>query len=210
MKVGVLIGGDVSVRAAHSLAADPLADSVVVVGPAKSRSFDVVDDPSACDLLIGSGNDAPARARGFGLPLIWDGNHPAEGVAVWGASPVGLAAAMASRERRSGMAATAHPDHKAGSGESVRFARPVGATQTDELHLGEHVVRVGKSYNEYAACQVTARSRRLTIVDRAAFMSGVALAAGISAFGGSARPVWDADLAYLEAATGMGLVMAEA
>lgn len=210
MKVGVLIGGDVSVRAAHSLAADPLADSVVVVGPATSRSFEVVDDPSACDLLIGSGSDAPARARKFGLPLVWDGSHPADGVAVWGASPIGLALAMSSRERRPVIAASAHPDHKAGTGPSVRFARPVGATQTDEVELGDHVVRVGKSYNEYAACQVAAKGRRVTIVDRAAFLSGVALAAGVAAYGGSTRPIWDADLSYLETAIGMGLVMAEA
>ena len=92
MKVGVLIGGgDHSVRAAHSLAADPLTEMVVVVGPAKSRSFKIVDDPSGLDVLVGSGPDAPKQARGFDLPLIWDGTDRVEGVRVWGASVSGLA-----------------------------------------------------------------------------------------------------------------------
>ena len=211
MKVGVLIGGgDHPVRAAHSLAADPLTEMVVVVGPAKSRSFKIVDDPSGLDVLVGSGPDAPKQARGFGLPLIWDGTDRVEGVRVWGASVSGLAAAMATRERRVEVAGAAHPDHPPGAGSSLRFARPVGATQVDSVAHGPHQVLVGKSYNDYAACLVMARKRRLTIVDRAAFLSGIALAAGLAVFADSPRAVWDDALPYLETATGMGLVMAEA
>jgi hypothetical protein len=211
MKVGVLIGGgDHSVRAAHSLAADPLTEVVVVVGPAKSRSFKIVDDPSGLDVLVGSGPDAPKQARGFGLPLIWDGNDQVEGVRVWGASVSGLAAAMAMRERKVEVAAAAHPDHPPGTGSSLRFARPVGATQVDGVAHGQLRVLVGKSYNEYAACLVMARKRRLTIVDRAAFLSGIALAAGLAVFADSPQAVWEDALPYLETATGMGLVMAEA
>lgn len=211
MKVGVLIGGgDHPVRAAHSLAADPLTELVVVVGPAKSRSFKIVDDPSGLDVLVGSGPDAPKQARGFGLPLIWDGHEPLDGVRVWGASVSGLAAAMATRERKVELAAAAHPDHDPGTGSSIRFARPVGATQVDSVTHGPHQVLTGKSYNDYAACLVMSRKRRLTIVDRAAFLSGIALAAGLAVFADSSRAVWDDSLPYLETATGMGLVMAEA
>ncbi|MEX1037799.1 MAG: hypothetical protein WDZ96_02960 [Acidimicrobiia bacterium] len=211
MKVGVLIGGgDHSVRAAHSLAADPLTDLVVVVGPAKSRSFRVVDDPSGLDVLVGSGPAAPEQARQFGLPLIWDGNDVAEGVRVSGASISGLAAAMAARERKVDVAAAAHPDYPPGTGDSVRFARPVGATQVDSVPLGPHTVLLGKSYTDYAACLVSTKKRELTIVDRAGFLSGIALAAGIAVFADSPRAVWDDSLSYLETATGMGLVMAEA
>lgn len=211
MKVGVLIGGgDHSVRAAHSLAADSLTEMVVVVGPAKSRSFKIVDDPSGLDVLVGSGPDAPKQALGFGIPLIWDGNARVEGVRVWGASVSGLAAAMATRERKVEVAAAAHPDHPAGTGSSLRFARPVGATQVDSVTHGPHQILVGKSYNDYAACLVMARKRRLTIVDRAAFLSGIALAAGLAIFADSPRAAWDDALPYLETATGMGLVMAEA
>ena len=211
MKVGVLIGGgDHSVRAAHSLAADPLTELVVVVGPAKSRSFKIVDDPSGLDVLVGSGPDAPKQALGFGLPLIWDGIERVEGARVWGASVSGMAAAMATRERRVEVVAAAHPDHPPGGGSSLRFARPVGATQVDSVTHGPHQVLVGKSYNDYAACLVLARKRRLTIVDQAAFISGIALAAGLAVFADSPRAVWDDALPYLETATGMGLVMAEA
>ena len=210
MKVGVLIGGDIPVRAAHSLAADPLVDSVVVVGPAKSRSFDVVDDPSACDVLIGSGRESLRRARRFGLPLIWDLDEPADGVAVWGASPFGVAASMSVREKKANLAALAHPDADAANGRSVRFARPVGATQTSPVRADGHVVHVGRSYNEYAACLVTSKSRSVTVVDRAAFMSGVALAAGVSVFTAQPRATWEDALTFLETAVGMGLVMAEA
>jgi hypothetical protein len=49
----------------------------------------------------------------------------------------------------------------------------------------------------------------VTVVDHGAFLSGVALAAGLAAVNGSNRPVWDDALSYLETATEMGLVMAE-
>lgn len=196
-------------RAAHSLAADPSVDSVVVVGPAKSRSFQVVEDPSDCDVLIGTGEDAPTRASSFGIPLVWDGLTPAPGVAVWGASTPGLAAALADRERRVAVAAAADPNLPAGSGQTVRFARPVGATQVEPVDLGGNRVLIGKSYNEYGACLVRSKSRRLAVVDHAAFLAGIALAAGIAVFKQGPGPVWDQALTYLEIATGMGLVLAE-
>ena len=49
----------------------------------------------------------------------------------------------------------------------------------------------------------------MTIVDDGAFLSGICLAAGIAAVGDAPRPVWEASLDYLQAAVGMGLVMAE-
>jgi hypothetical protein len=49
----------------------------------------------------------------------------------------------------------------------------------------------------------------VTIVDDAAFLSGIALAAGIAALNGGPAPVWDRSLPYLQAASAMGLVMAD-
>lgn len=209
MKVGVLITGDRAVRAAHSLAADPSVDEVVVVGPAKSRSFEVVDTPTGCDVLIGSGPGAPGRARGYGLPLIWDGNKPAKGTLVWGANLAGLTLAVAGRETRPSIVAYAHPDESPAGDRSVRFPKPVGAIGVEETTIGDRTLFKGKSYNEYAGCLVVSKTRSVTIVDRADFLSGVALAAGISAVGQAAPgPVWENSLAYLETATAMGLVMA--
>lgn len=211
VRVGILIGGPNAVRAAHSLDADPAIDEVVVVGPATSRNFDVIDDPTGLDFLVGSGDEAPLRARGFELPLVWDGDHATEGAKVWGASATGLALAMSMREKRTSLAASVHPDNPPGSGRSVRLARPVGAAQVSERQIGDKIVLVGRSYNEFAGCLVKNRRRSVTIIDKADFLSGIALAAGVAAIKhDEAGPVWDAALPYLEMATGMGLVMAEA
>jgi hypothetical protein len=208
MRIGVLMTGDRAVRAAHSLAADPVADEVVVVGPAKSRSFKVVEDATGCDVLIGSGPSAPGKAREFGVPLVWDGDRPANGVAVWGANQAGLALAMAERETKVTRIAIADPDAPPGSGKSIRFARPVGATQLDRIVLGDRSLFRGKCYNDHAGCLVVSKSRRVTIIDKADFLSGIALAAGVSVLEGQSRPVWESSLVYLETAVAMGLVMA--
>lgn len=200
--------GDRAVRAAHSLAADPLVEEVVVVGPAKSRSFKVVDNPNGCDVLVGSGPSAPDQARGFDLPLIWDGDRPTKGVAVWGASAAGLAIAMSKRESKVSTIAYAHPNAPGGANRSVRFAKPVGAVHVDELSVDGRTIWRGKSYNEYAGCLVVSRARSVTIIDKADFLSGVALAAGITGIGSDPRPAWEASLLYLETATQMGLVIA--
>ncbi len=197
-------------RAAHSLTADPLVDELVVLGPAKSNNFKVVQSAAGLDVLVGSGVRAPSEARKHSIPLIWDGDEAAEGVVIWGASVVGLAAAIAKRQRNPIVIAAAHPGAAQGSGQTVRFARPVGATQVDELALNGISVGLGKSYNEYAGCLVTTKKRQITVVDRALFLSGIALAAGLGVFNGEERAVWDLPLKYLETATGMGLVMAEA
>lgn len=215
MKVGVLIGGENAVRAAHSLAAEPSIEELVVIGPATSNNFKVVKDPTGLDLLVGSGPQAPKQARPYSLPLVWDGDTQSEGVAVWGASIVGMAAAIGARQRRPNLIAAAHPDAPVGSGRSVRFGRPVGATQVSEVDLNSPngsspTVELGKSYNEYAACAVQTKKRQISVVDVAAFLSGVALAAGVAAYGASPSPVWDRALPYLEMAHTMGLVMAEA
>ncbi len=197
-------------RAAHSLSADPLVDVLVVLGPAKSNNFEVVRSADGLDVLVGSGARAPYEARKHSIPLIWDGDEAAEGVVVWGASVVGLAAAIAKRQRNPIVVAAAHPDAPQGSGPSVRFAKPLGATQVDELELNGISVGLGKSYNEYAGCLVTTKKRQITVVDRSLFLSGIALAAGLGLLGNEAKAVWDQPLEYLKTATGMGLVMAEA
>jgi hypothetical protein len=213
--VGVLIGGENAVRAAHSLAAEPSVDDLVVIGPATSNNFKVVKDPTGLDVLVGSGADAPRQARRHDLPLVWDGDRSEEGVLVWGASILGLAAAIGARQRKPALVAAAHPDAPAGDGQSVRFARPVGATQVSRVKLDRDgsdatAVELGRSYNEYAACVVQTKKRQVTVVDVAAFLSGIALAAGVAAIRSSPTPVWDRALPYLEMAHSMGLVMAEA
>lgn len=209
MKIGVLVTGDVAVRAAHSLAAHPGIDEVVVIGPARSKSFAVVPDAEGCDYLVGTGEQAPARARENGVPLIWDGEQLQPGVAVYGAGPQGLTLAMSSREPDPQLVAVAHPSLEAGSDQRAQFPAPVGRIGvSDSIYAGQRLA-TGRSPNSYAACLAIGGGRNVTIIDHGAFMSGISLAAGVAVANGEGRPVWDDALDYLHTVTEMGLVMAE-
>lgn len=210
VKIGLLVTGDAAVRAAHSLQAHPEVDEVVVIGPATSKSFPVVDSADGCDFLVGHGETAPGLARQHGVPLIWDGDEEGDGIAVWGASPAGLVIAMAAREPDPRLVAVAHPDiEDASSTRTTRFPDPVGRLGVFDATVGGRPIALAHSPNEFAACLAVGASRRVTLVDQGAFMSGIALAAGVAVANGAGRAVWDDALPYLEAATEMGLVMAE-
>lgn len=210
MRIGLLVTGDNSVRAAHSLQAHPGIEEVVVIGPAKSKSFEVVESAEGCDYLVGSGLSAPGLAVKHKVPLVWDGDEPAEGVAVWGASPVGLAIALAAREPDPRLVAVAHPAIAGnGSTRTTRFPDPVGRLGVRDVQVSGRPVALARSSNEFAACLAVGAGRRVTVVDDGSFLSGVALAAGVAAIGDTPAPVWERALPYLEAATEMGLVMAE-
>jgi hypothetical protein len=209
VKVGVLVTGDTAVRAAHSLSAHPGVEDVVVIGPARSRSFRVSADAEGCDVLIGTGDDAPSKANDLGVRLVWDGDEPAEGVAVWGASPVGLALALAAREPDPRIVAVAHPDLEEGFSHQVRFPDPIGPLTVADAEFGGHRVAVGRSPDKFAACLAIGAERRVTIVDEGAFLSGIALAAGVFVVEAEPGAVWDQALSYLQIASAMGLVMAE-
>lgn len=211
VRVGLLVTGDTAVRSAHSLQAHPGIDEVVVIGPAKSKSFEVVDTAEGCDYLVGHGETAPRLARSHDVPLIWDGEGPDEdGVVVWGASPTGLAIALASREPDPRLVAVAHPDIPGSdTTRSTRFPDPVGRVEVFDATLGGRPVALATSHNEFAACLAVGAGRRVTVVDHGGFMAGVALAAGVAAANGTNRPIWEEALSYLETATEMGLVMAE-
>lgn len=209
MKIGVLVTGDVAVRAAHSLTAYPDVDEVVVIGPARSKSFKVVKSAKGCAFLIGSGPDAPELAAEQGVPLLWDGENPRAGVQVWGASPQGLTLAMASRESDPRLVAVAHPSLNGGRDHRARFPDPIGRLDVADTTYAEHRLATATSPNEFAACLAIGADRRVTIIDDGIFLSGVALAAAIAAIRDDPRPVWESALGYLQAGTKMGLVMAE-
>jgi len=210
VKVGLLVTGDVAVRSAHSLQSHPGVDEVVVIGPAKSKSFEVVASAEECDYLVGHGDTAPGLARDHGVPLIWDGPHPEDGVAVWAASPPGLALALAARESDPRLVAVAHPDiDDSATTHTTRFPDPVGRLGVFDATVGDKPVALARSNNDFAACLVEGAGRRVTVVDHGGFLSGVALAAAIAVADGIPRPVWEGSLPYLEAVTEMGLVMAE-
>ncbi len=209
MKIGVLVSGDTAVRAAHSLAAHPSVDEVVVVGAARSKNFKVAPTPEGCDYLVGSGAGAPARARRYGLPLLWDGGEAEEGVAVWGGSPQGLALALASRESDPRMVAVAHSSLPGGNDAEVRFPKLIGTLPVVDAVYGGQRLFTAKAPGSFAACLAVAAARSVTIVDDGAFLSGIALAATVDITDWAPTAVWDQALPYLQSATAMGLVMAE-
>jgi hypothetical protein len=209
VRIGVLVTGDTAVRAAHSLSAHPGIDEVVVVGPARSRSFRVVAGADDCDLLLGTGPEAPGRAAELGVDLVWDGDEPGDGVSVWGASPVGLTLALASRETDPRLVAVAHPELGEGSGRQLRFPDPVGVLSVTDTVVGGRPIAVAQSTGPFAAALIEGARRRVTIVDDGAFLAGIALAAAATIARPDPAPVWDRALEYLQAAMAMGLVMAE-
>jgi hypothetical protein len=209
VKVGVLVTGDIAVRAAHSLSAHPGIDEVVVIGPARSRSFEVANDAADCDVLIGTGADALAKARDLGVRLVWDGDEPADGVAVWGASPIGVALALGAREPDPRIVAVAHPDLDEGSDHQVRFPDPIGNLKVSDTSFGGKRVALAKSGDQLAACLAVGAERRVTIIDDGDFLAGIALAAAVDIIGERSLPVWDDALTYLKTTAAMGLVMAD-
>ena len=209
MRVGVLVTGDVAVRAAHSLSAHPTVDEVVVIGPARSKSFEVVPTAEGCDLLVGSGPGAPKLALKHGVGLIWDGENLEPGVQVAAASPAGIALALADRESDPRLVAVSHPDYEEGADYAVRFPEPVGAGMATDVSYAGRRVAIAHSENRFAACLAVGAKRRVTIVDDGAFLSGIALAAAVDVTGEEPVLVFSDSLRYLRAATTMGLVMAD-
>lgn len=195
-------------RAAHSLTGYSEVDDLVVIGPATSKNFEVVDSAEGCDVLVGSGPRAPKQALSHGVPLVWDGDAATSGAHVWGANPSGLALAVASRESDPRVVAVAHPALEVDRPErTTQFPAPVGNAAVVDTFVEERPLALATS-KVFAAVLVESGTRKATIVDDGAFMSGIALAAGVAclADGGS---VWENALPYLQAATAMGLVMAE-
>jgi hypothetical protein len=128
---------------------------------------------------------------------------------VWGATPIGLALALAAREPDPRIVAAAHPDFEEGSDHLVRFPDPVGSVKAADATFAGRRVALAHSPDRFAACLAVGSERMVTIVDDGAFLSGIALAAGIDAVNGGPVAVWDRALEYLRAASAMGLVMAD-
>jgi hypothetical protein len=81
--------------------------------------------------------------------------------------------------------------------------------KTADASYGGRRIALAKSPDRFAACLAVGAERRVAVVDDGAFMSGIALAAGIDLVGEEAVAVWEPALAYLQTAMAMGLVMAE-
>jgi hypothetical protein len=120
-----------------------------------------------------------------------------------------LALALADREPDPRLVAAVHPNLASGTDTTARFPDPIGLLSIADSEYGGRRLASGRSNNEFAAALAVGTSRRVTIVDSADFLSGIALAAAVDVAAGHPRPVWQDPLTYLTTATAMGLVMAE-
>ena len=91
----------------------------------------------------------------------------------------------------------------------MRFPEPVGRGTVSDTTYAQRRVAMAKSPNRFAACLAVGAGRSVTIVDDGAFLSGIALAAGVSVAGDRPRLVFEDALTYLETAAAMGLLMAD-
>ena len=103
----------------------------------------------------------------------------------------------------------AHPDRDEGTDHLVRFPEPVGRATVADTTYSKRRVSIAKSPNRFAACLAVGAGRSVTIVDDGAFLSGVALAAAVDLAGDNPMLAFEDALTYLQAATDMGLVMAD-
>lgn len=209
MRLVVVVDGETTTRAAHSLSTHPGVEQVAVLGPAKSTHFDTVTSLAGFDAVVGT-DKAAAPSREAGLPVIVSGDLPGQ-AGVSGASIPGLALALAVGVEGVHSVAVAVPGEEMGD-ETVTFPSPIDARPAHRELFDGHEVQVADS-NELAAAMVLGESRHRVVVDHPPFLAGIALAAGIGVFleGPVTEPIptWTRSRAYLRTAVEMGLVVGE-
>lgn len=210
MRVVVVVEGEVTTRAAHSLAAHPEIEAVALLAPSRSEHFPTTDNPDDFDVVVGSGN-AVTVAEGAGLPAVVTGRL-GDQRGVSGASVMGLALALSVGVDNVEMVALAVPG-EANGGTMVTFPAPIDSRPARQERYDGHPVLIAPGEGTVAAVMVLATKRHRVIVDDHSFMQAIALAAGVGVL--IEGPVTDPTTAwtqagpYLRTAVTMGLVIAE-
>lgn len=209
-RIVVAVDGEVTMRAAQSLAVYPGVETVAVLGPAKSPHFPTIDTPAGWDLVIGSERAAKVAAK-HELPAAVVGDlHAQPGMSL--GSPIGLALALAVGIDALETVAVALPG--APEGESmVVFPSPIDNREATIDIVDGHEVHLARGEGPLAAAMALGARRHRVIVDDFAFLEGIALAAAaVVALEDPAdgpTPVWVRAVSYLRVATDMGLVIGE-
>ncbi|MFP3915198.1 MAG: hypothetical protein ACLFWM_10005 [Actinomycetota bacterium] len=208
-RFAVAVDGDVTTRAAHSLSTHPGIE-VVLLAPATSRQFDVVDSPAGCRAVVGT-ERALRAAQSAGLPAVTAGDTDGLPGVAWASLP-GLALALAAALEGVDTVAVALPGEPEGSREVV-FPSPIDARRVRPEAVDSHTVWMGGGDGSLAAALSLGGEHDRVILDDHLFMSAIALAAGAVLLVEDQTPgrvaVWERSEPYLRAVTDMGLVLAE-
>lgn len=209
MRVAVAVEGEVTTRAAQSLSTHPDVE-VVLLAPATSSQFEVVDTPVGCAAVFGAGTAARVGAASR-LPAVTTAGLGGQPGVAW-ASIRGLALALSSDLEGIRRIAAAIPGDPVGD-ETVVFPSPIDGRQAREEAVDSSRVLVARGEGPLASALALGGDRHRVIVDDHRFMEAIALAAGVGvlAEGGVTGPipVWERSRPYLRTAAEMGLVIGE-
>ncbi|MGA7270440.1 MAG: hypothetical protein WB239_05140 [Acidimicrobiia bacterium] len=209
-RVLVAVEGEVTMRAAHSLAAQPGIDQISLLAPARSASFPTVERATGYDLVVGRGVAAEVGVK-EGIPAVVEGTL-GEQPGVYHASLRGLAMALAVGVEGVDIVAVALPGEPQGRRQLV-FPSPIDARNAVEERMDGHELSVANGTGPLAAAMVLGGDRHRVIIDDHHFMAGIALAAAAAVALADPpqepEPVWTRAVDYLRVAADMGLVIGE-
>jgi hypothetical protein len=214
LKAVVLAHGDLELRVAHALSADPNIERIAYIGEGRSGYLEMVTDAVGFDVVVGIGTDTLAMAAAAGAAAVIAANVDTSPVpTVCGASLVGAALALAARLDASGSdvlrVAVAEPTYPGAGSVPISFPPPVGRVRGSLLIEDPYPVVVSAAADPWAAVLVQTNTGDQAVVDDHKFLAAVCLAAGVDLLppAGVVR-VWDGAATYLARAEAMGMVAA--
>jgi hypothetical protein len=134
----------------------------------------------------------------------------ASGAGVYAASPIGLAIALSRQlDQPPSLLAVALPGNPLKTGIEVDFPSPIGRLMAAVVPEVPERVLLARTHGPWSAVLVRADDVGRLIIDHAAFIRAICLAAGISVLPvEEPTPVWAKPEDYLRRAESMGLVAA--
>ncbi len=209
-RVLIAVEGEVTMRAAQSLAAQPGVDQISLLAPAKSASFPTVERATGYDLIVGRAVAAEVGAK-EGIPAVVEGTLEVQ-PGMYHASIAGLAMSLAVGVDGVETVAVATPGEPQGRRHLV-FPSPIDARNAVEDRVDGHEVLVANGAGPLASAMVLGADRHRVIVDDHHFLAGIALAAAAAVAltdpPEEPVPVWTRAGDYLRLAVEMGLVIGE-
>lgn len=209
-RILIAVEGEMTMRAAQSLAVHPGVDEITLLAPAKSSYFPTVKSADGHDMVVG-GSVATEVGADSGIPaVVWGplGDQPG----LEHCSIEGLALALAVGTEAVDTVAVAIPGDPGGD-QPVTFPSPIDTVQTNSRRVDGHEVLVGHTDGDLAAAMVWGSRLHRVILDSHPFMAGIALAAAAATLVDNpvdgAAGVWTRASDYLGACVDMGLVIGE-